>query len=124
MKRSPIALTLGLVLYGCGDDGGGIAPPSTGNLTITTATTGEPASGGGYNYAVDGGTALPIDLNATATLTDIEAGSHTVTLSGLPDGCTVEGGNIRTVTVPGGMVACVSSLLTETVRRKTCPGVT
>ena len=46
LKRAPIALTLGLILYGCGDDGGGIGPPSTGNLTITTATTGQPASGG------------------------------------------------------------------------------
>ena len=112
LKRSPIALTLGLVLYGCGDDGGGIAPPSTGNLTITTATTGEPASGGGYNYAVDGGTAVPIGLNATATLADIEAGSHTVTLSGLPEGCTVDGANVRTVTVPGGETATVTFAVT------------
>ena len=102
MKRAPIALVLGLVLYGCGDNGGGIAPPSTGNLTITTATTGQPASGGAYNYALDGGTAVPVGLNDTATLTDIETGSHTVTLSGLPEGCTADGANVVTVTVTGG----------------------
>jgi Tol biopolymer transport system component len=111
--RAPIALALGLlVLYGCGDDGGGIAPPSTGSLTITTATTGQPAAGGGYNYALDGGTAVPIGLNATATLTDIETGSHTVTLSGLPEGCTVEGANVITVTVSGGETASVAFAVT------------
>jgi TolB protein len=112
LKRSPIALTLGLVLYGCGDDGGGIAPPSTGSLTITTTTTGEPASGGAYNYALDGGTAVPIGLNATATLTEIETGSHTVTLSGLPEGCTVEGANVTTVTVRSGETAAVAFAVT------------
>ncbi len=113
LKRAPIALVLGLlILDGCGDDGGGIGPPSIGNLTITTATTGQPASGGGYNYALDGGTAVPIGLNATATLTDIETGSHTVTLSGLPEGCTVEGANVTTVTVTGGETATVAFAVT------------
>ncbi len=46
--RAWIALVLGLlVLDGCGGDEGGVGPPSVGNLTITTGTTGEPASGGG-----------------------------------------------------------------------------
>ncbi|MFL5533240.1 MAG: hypothetical protein ACJ8BC_14840 [Gemmatimonadales bacterium] len=112
MKRAPIALALGLVLYGCGDDGGGIAPPSTGTLTITTATTGQPASGGAYNYALDGGTAVPIGLNATATLTDIETGSHSVSLNGLPEGCTVQGANVVTVTVSGGETATVAFAVT------------
>ncbi|HVQ47801.1 MAG TPA: hypothetical protein VMS62_13315 [Gemmatimonadales bacterium] len=112
MKRAPIALALGLGLYGCGDDGGGIAPPSTGNLTITTTTTGQPVSGGGYNYALDGGTAVPIGLNATATLTDIETGSHTVTLNGLPEGCTVEGANVTAVTITGGETTTVAFAVT------------
>jgi TolB protein len=111
--RASTTLILGsLVLYGCGDDDGGIAPPSFGSLTITTVTTGQPASGGAYNYALDGGTAVPIGLSATATLTDIETGSHTVTLGGLPEGCTVEGANVITVTITRGETAAVSFAVT------------
>ena len=110
--RASTALVLGLlVLYGCGD-GGGVAPPPVGSLTITTVTTGQPASGSVYNYALDGGTAVPIGLNATASLTDIETGSHTVTLSGLPEGCTVEGANVITVTIASGETAAVSFAVT------------
>src|SRR5205823_974454 len=78
--------------------------PTTGSLSVTTATSG--ASGDldpdGYTVSVDGGAASqPSPDNGSVTCTR-PAGDHTVALTGVAGNCSVSGANPRTVTVPSG----------------------
>jgi Tol biopolymer transport system component len=88
-----------VIFAGCGGDGGEITTP-TGSLEIRTTTSGDPL--GDYQFAVDGGTTAPIGANASITVADVEAGSHVIELSGVPQGCAVTGENPRTVSVTAG----------------------
>src|SRR5207237_7914619 len=60
------------------------ALPTTGSLSVTTATSG--ASGDvdpdGYSVTLDGTTSRAIGDNATTTFSGLTPGSHTVVLSG------------------------------------------
>src|SRR5207248_1340977 len=71
----------------------------TGNLTVSTTTTGANLDPDGYTFAVDGGTPQPIGINATIPLTGIPTGSRTVDLAG--------GAASRPVTVATGQTASV-----------------
>src|SRR5256884_35454 len=73
-------------------------PPTTGTIAVTTVTTG-PEQPSGYSVAVDAGASRPIAASGNVPFTDVPAGDHTVTLSGVPGNCTVSGGNTRTVPV-------------------------
>src|SRR5205809_7236430 len=59
--------------------------PTTGSLSVTTATSG--ASGDldpdGYTVTLDGTTSRAIGINASVTFTGLTAGSHSVVLSGV-----------------------------------------
>src|SRR2546421_135727 len=77
-------------------------PPPTGNLTVSTSTSGGTPDPNGYTFTVDGGASQPIGINETITLTGVSTGSHTVVLSGIASNCTVSGGTSRTVTVTAG----------------------
>src|SRR6185503_15339915 len=81
-------------------------PPTTGNLTVSTSTTGAgiPAS---YTATVDGGQSQSTPTTGSVTFTSLSAGSHTVVLA-VASNCTVTGGASRTVTVPAGGTATVS----------------
>jgi PKD repeat protein len=79
-------------------------PPTTGDLTINTTTsgTGLPT---GYRFSASGpggSVTDTIGLNSSRTFRAIPAGSYTVQLGDVPAHCTVSGSNPRTVTVPGG----------------------
>ena len=80
------------------------ALPTTGSLTVTTATSG--ASGDvdpdGYTVSVDGSSSRSIGANGSVTFSGLSAGSHSVALSGVASNCTVSGGNKRTVSVTAG----------------------
>jgi Tol biopolymer transport system component len=106
MRRVPLIPAL-LLATACGSDGddGGVGPPPTGALEITTITPSNPPAAG-YAVTVDGSTATPIGANTTLTVEEIEAGSHTVHLD-VPAGCTVEGDNPRIATVPAGAAIAV-----------------
>lgn len=80
--------------------------PQTGNLDVTTATSGSSLPAG-YTVTVDGNSSHPIGINATQSFTDLAPGSHTVVLSGVPANCTLSGGATRTVTVASGQTATV-----------------
>ncbi|HYF39393.1 MAG TPA: hypothetical protein VD930_06900 [Gemmatimonadales bacterium] len=100
--RSLASIVAGLTtttLPGCGGEGGEITTP-TGSLEIRTTTSGEPL--GDYQVVVDGGTPAAVGANAAISVTQVEAGSHVIQLSGLPEGCTVAGENPRTVNVAAG----------------------
>ncbi len=85
------------------------ATTTTGNLTVTTSTTGEnmPA---GYTLNATGpsfptGASEPIGANATVTVSGVAAGDYSVQLSDVPSNCTVSGANPRPVSVPAGGTA-------------------
>src|SRR5438094_244819 len=86
----------------------------TGNLTVSTTTTGANLDPDGYTFAVDGGTPQPIGINATIPLTGIPTGSRTVDLAGVAANCTVTGGASQTVTVPPGGSATAAFTITCT----------
>jgi hypothetical protein len=111
MRSSLSALVLALILSACGEGGEDITGPTTGDLTITTATTGE-TTATGYLVSVDGGTAEAIGLNGTLTKSDLSSGTHSVVLSGLPEGCTLEGGASRSADIATGETATVSYAIT------------
>src|SRR3989454_199242 len=78
-------------------------PPPTGNLTVSTSTTGSNPDPDRYALTLDGGTDRAIPTNGSVTFTGLPAGSHTVVLSGVAGNCTPSGGTSRTVDVaPGG----------------------
>ena len=81
--------------------------PTAGSVHIVTTTSGIPDLDG-YAVALDGAAPLPIQASGEVTLPNIEAGAHTVTLSGLAPGCAVSGDNPRPVTVSAGATAEVS----------------
>jgi len=86
------------------------APPTTGNLTVSTTTTGSnfPSS---YTVTVDPGTvgetSKPITPNGSVTFTDLAAGSHSVALT-VASNCTVTSANPQSVSVPAGGTATTS----------------
>ncbi len=84
------------------------APPPTGNLTVSTSTTGSSLDPDGYTVTLDGNTNRAIPANGSVTFSGLSAGSHTVVLSGVAGNCTVSGGTSRTVNVPGGGTASTS----------------
>jgi hypothetical protein len=93
------------LLAGCSDVGNEPIVPSTGSLEITTTTTGQASSGDGYFYILDGNPAQPIAFNTTIHLTDLSVGSHTITLTTLPEGCTTASPNPVTVGVTSDVLA-------------------
>ena len=74
--------------------------PTTGELVVTTATTGSnlPA---GYTVMVDNGQPKTIGTTGNVTYPGLAAADHMVALS-VASNCTVSGANPRTVTVPAG----------------------
>src|SRR5437764_6132221 len=83
-------------------------PPPTGNLTVTTSTTGSNLDPDGYTATVDGGASQAIGTNGSVTFSGLSAASHTVVLSGVASNCSVTGGMSRTVSVPAGGTAATS----------------
>ena len=82
-------------------------PPPTGDISVTTATTGPSQDPDGYTVSVDGNQS-PIPTSGTATFRDLPTGSHTVTLSGVASNCTVSGGPSQQATVTAGSTAPVT----------------
>ena len=81
------------------------APPSSGTLQVTTATTGASLDLDGYVLELDGGAGQPVGVNATVTLANLATGTHTLALSGLAANCHVEGDNPSSVMVQVGGTA-------------------
>jgi hypothetical protein len=114
MAMRQVALSLlaaASTLPGLSCGGEGLAPPTTGDLEITTTTSGAEPDADGYAFTIDGGASQSIGLNATATVANVEASSHTVTLSGVAENCSVEGTNPRSVTVSAAATANVSFVI-------------
>src|SRR5438309_316240 len=82
-------------------------PPTTGDLTVTTSTSG-PNPPSGYTVTVDGGQSRNLGLNTSTPYTGLTPTSHTVQLNGIPTNCSVSEANPQTVTVPAGGTATAS----------------
>jgi len=74
-------------------------PPPVGALRVTTVTTGTIPDADGYAFSVDRGPARQIASSEAVTLDGIAPGAHSIALSGLAQGCVLEGTNPRTVNV-------------------------
>src|SRR5438309_1633275 len=86
-------------------------PPTTGDLTVTTSTSG-PNPPSGYTVTVDRGQSRNLGLNTSTTYTGLTATSHTVQLNGIPTNCSVSEANPQTVTVPAGGTAPATFTIT------------
>jgi hypothetical protein len=87
-------------------------PPTVGSIRVTIATTGPNQDPDGYRFAIDGGSAQAVGVNATATVSDLPAGSHRVRLSGLSANCTLAGRASKDVPVTGGQTSEVAFSVT------------
>jgi hypothetical protein len=110
----PRVRTLGLMVsavawQACG--GEDLTAIHTGEVVVTTASTGEPPDPDGYLLSLDGGPAVGIGTDATVSLT-APTGQHQVALSGLAGNCTVDGSNPVTATVTAGDVVEVAFAIT------------
>src|SRR5438094_765755 len=78
-----------------------VAQPTTGNLAVTTNTTGSNLDPDGYTLTVDGGQSQAIGINNTVTISGLSPGNHSVQLNGVAQNCTVTS-NPRTVSSTAG----------------------
>lgn len=105
-------LAAATVLTSLSCSGGDITGPTTATLKITTTTNGADLDPDGYTLNLDAGAPQPIGVNASASLPNLAAGSHSVRLSGLAQNCTVQGDNPRSVTLAGGASADMTFAIT------------
>src|SRR5690242_18182347 len=89
-------------------------PPTTGDLKVTTSTTGSNLDPDGYTVSVDGGAGQPITINNSTgvTFTALTAGSHSVALSGVAANCAVSGGATQTVNITANQTATLAFAVT------------
>ncbi|HXL35292.1 MAG TPA: hypothetical protein VN953_10240 [Gemmatimonadales bacterium] len=99
-----------------------VAQPTTGNLAVTTNTTGSNLDPDGYTLTVDGGQSKAIAINNTVTISGLSPGNHSVQLNGVAQNCTVSGSNPRTVSITAGStttttfsVSCAATTTTGTL---------
>jgi len=86
-------------------------PPTVGTIRVITSTSGASPNDQGYLLAVDAGTPQAIGTGATLTLDSVAVGTHTLTLSGIPDTCALDGTGSRTVALAGGATVEVRFLV-------------
>ncbi len=77
----------------------------TGDLHVTTSTSGTNQDPDGYALSVDSGPTQHLAINDSLTLQGLAAGSHSVLLDSVAANCTVAGGATKNVTVPNGGTA-------------------
>jgi len=80
---------------------------TSGGMVITTVTTGATPDPDGFGVVLDGVDQGPVPANGQLSLTGLALGSHVVGLSGLAGNCSLEGDNLRAVTVTPGSSAPV-----------------
>jgi hypothetical protein len=108
-----VALALVSVLWqGC--SGADITtPPTTGQIKVTTSTSGTEPDSDGYSVSLDTLGGVPIAANGSVLLT-ADPGDHTVELAGVSPNCGVDGGVRQSVPVTAGDTAAVGFAVTCT----------
>lgn len=97
MKRGLVISLALAVLVACDDDDP--VAPQVGTLEVVVETTGEDIDADGYTVDLDDGTETGDVETSDEISFEVDAGSHTVELTGIADNCTVDGDNPVTVTV-------------------------
>jgi len=98
----------------------------TGDLHVTTSTSGIDRDPDGYTLAVDGGPTRHLAADDSLTIRELPSGTHSLELLGVTENCALSGPNPRTVTVPGGgtvaaafEITCTADVGTLVVRAPT-----
>jgi len=86
--------------------------PTTGDLTVTTSTSGENLPATDYTVTLDGSVSQSIATSGTVTFNALAPGTHAVALSGVPTNCAVTEPNPTNVTVVAGETATVTFTVT------------
>jgi Tol biopolymer transport system component len=97
------AAILSVVTAACSGDNG--TEPTVGSIQVSVATTGSDLDPDGYAVLVDGGSGQAIGLDGSTTFSNVEAGAHQVSLTGVAANCSVTGANPLSVTVTAGQTA-------------------
>jgi CubicO group peptidase (beta-lactamase class C family) len=84
----------------------------TGDLSVSTVTTGEDLDEDGYTISVDAMLEQPVASNGEVTFEALVRGDHSVELTDIADNCTVAEANPQTVTVPGSGAATAAFTVT------------
>src|SRR5882757_309313 len=90
-RQAGLALWLaaaGLTGLGCGGEDVN-SPPATGRLTITTNTSGPEPDADGYAVIINAEAETAIAASGTLQRDNLEAGSHSIRLTGMAANCTV-----------------------------------
>jgi hypothetical protein len=82
--------------------------PTSGSIEIGATVSGTGSDPDGFELLLDNAPRGPLSPNATASLTGIAPGVHTLGLTGLAGNCEVAGENPRSVTVTAGQTIPVS----------------
>ena len=89
-----------------------VCTATSGGVVITTVTTGAAPDPDGYGVVLDGVDQGLIPANGQLSLTGLALGSHVVGLSGLAGNCSLQGDNLRAVTVAPGSSTAVDYAIT------------
>ena len=112
LRRCAIAAVV-VALVACDDDDP--VGPTTGNVEVEVLTTGEGTDSNGFTVDLDNGAETEaVTVNDTITITDVDAGSHTVELTDLASNCSVDGDNPKSVTIQASETETVSFAVTCT----------
>jgi hypothetical protein len=107
-----IVLSLWTLTSACGSDDP--IEPIMGPLELTISTTGHDLDPDGYSVTVDAGSPLAVPTNGSASIPDLAAGVHTLTLAGLAGNCALTTPAPLEVTVPGAAGAAATVEITCT----------
>jgi Tol biopolymer transport system component len=110
-KSVSATITFGLagaVLTGIGCGGDDVTAPNTGSIEVTAITGGPEPDADGYAISIDGGAPTVLGANGSTRRDGVDAGEHSVQLSGIAPNCSVQGSNPSSVTVAAGATAAVS----------------
>jgi Tol biopolymer transport system component len=90
----------------------GAGAATTGSLVATITTAGLDLDPNGYMLSVDSGTAQPVSVNGSLTVSTLGPGNHSVLLGDNAVNCTIAGTNPRLVSIQAGDTARVGFSVT------------
>lgn len=97
MKRGLVMSLALAALVACDDDDP--VAPQVGTLEVVVETTGEDIDPDGYTVDLNDGAETEDVETSDEVSFEVDAGSHSVELTGIADNCAVDGDNPVTVTV-------------------------
>jgi hypothetical protein len=94
-------MAVAIAASGCGggSDVASVPDDPLTSLQVVTTVEGEPHDPDGYTLSIDGGPGLRLGVQDILLVPDVEAGGHTLELSGVAPECEVRGENPRTVQI-------------------------